>query len=146
MAVTSQPYKSFPLFVGSNDLDLSADTFKIILVSGYTFNVDHDTLSDVALHEIPNGAGYTTGGKTLMNVSWAWDVGLSKWKWDADDLTWTATGGSIGPTSGAIIYDNTSPDKKLVCYVDFGQAETAGQDTDFKITFGANGIFTLAVI
>jgi len=146
MAVTSTPFRSFLLAVGTNDLDLTADTFKIILVNAYTFDVTHDTFSDISANEIANGNGYTTGGQSLSNVSWAWNSGISKWKWDADDLTWTAVGGAIGPANGAIIFDNTTSDKKLVAFIDFGQSETAGQDTDFKITFGANGIFTFGLV
>lgn len=31
----------------------------------------------------------------------------------------------------------------LVCDIDFGADETAGDGTDFKITFNAGGIFTI---
>ena len=49
-----------------------------------------------------------------------------------------ATGGAIGPARYAEIVDWKTG--YPLFFVDFGQAETAGQDTDFKFVWAATGI------
>lgn len=141
MAVTVSFFNKFIEHVGGNDVNLKTDTFKIMLVDNYTFDGTDDELTDIGAVEIPEAYGYTTGGATLSNVTFAYAAGYTKF--DADDLSWEASGGTIGVASGAIIYDSTADDL-LVCYVDFGQDESAGDGTDFKITFNANGIFRIS--
>lgn len=144
MAVTISFYNNFIEDMGKKRVDLPNDTFKIMLVNGYTFSATHTKKADVS-GEIANGNGYTSGGATLSGVTWSFSTPTHKF--DASDVTWTATGGSLGPATGAVIYDDTitTPEAdRLVCYIDFGTSEAAGDGTDFKITFNANGIFTIA--
>ena len=131
---TSNHYKA-ELHQGS--IDFSSDVFKIILMAtGFTFDKDaHATLSDVSASELANGNGYTTGGETLANVD------TSSIENDTDDrseiswdtVSWTASGGSIGPTPGAIIYDDTTADDTIVAYLDFGGEETIPSGTPLNI-------------
>lgn len=114
------------------------DTFKIILMAtGFTFNKDtHATLSGVSASELAGGNGYTTGGQTLANV----DItnieddtnDRSDITWD--DVTWTASGGDIGPSPGAIIYDDTTTDDTVVGYIDFGGDKTATDGGTFVVS------------
>lgn len=144
MAVTVSFFQQFIKLVGDGSIDLDTDTFKIMLVNNYTFDGTDDEKTDLGAVEIANGNGYTTGGASLTGVTWAYNTGNDNTKWDANDVTWTASGGSIGPSDGAVIYDDTATNDKLVCYIDFGQEESAGDGTDFKITFNASGIFVIA--
>ena len=106
-------------------IDFSADVFKIMLMqAGFTPDVDtHAAYADVSASELPSGNGYTAAGLTLSGVAVTQD--------DTDDRTevtwanaqWTANGGAIGPSPGAIIYDDTvaAPvNKPLIGYIDFG--------------------------
>ena len=145
MAVTVQPYQSFLTLVGSGTINLSSHTFKIILVEGYSFDAAHDELADVIASEIPDGTGYTANGHTLVGVTWGYDAGNEQWKWDADNLLLTASGGSIGPASGAIIYDDTASGDKLCFYIDFGAEEEAEDQVQFLITFNADGLMNLSI-
>jgi len=110
-------------------ISFSADSFKIILMAtGFTFNKDtHHVYADVLASELPTGFGYTQGTKVLAGVAVTED--------DTDDRTevtwtnaaWTAAGGSIGPTPGAIIYDDTVAAPvvdPIVGYIDFGGDQT----------------------
>lgn len=142
MAVTTSIYNKFIEHVGKGDVNLGSDTFKIILVYGYSFNSADDILDDIGSVEIADGNGYTAGGGELTNVTFAYNSSYTKL--DADDFSWEASGGTIGNATGAIIYDDTNTDKVLMCYVDFGQTESAGDGTEFKITFNANGIFRIS--
>ena len=102
-------------------ISFSSDVFKIILMqSGFVFNKDsHHAYSDVSASELANGNGYTTGGATLSGVVVTEDDvnDICSVVWD--NATFTASGGNIGPVSGAIIYDDSVSDY-IVGYFDFG--------------------------
>lgn len=98
-----------------------SDTFKIILMqSGFVFDKDaHHAYSDVSSQEVANGNGYTTAGKTLSGVAVLEDDTNDRCGVTWSNVTWTAGGGPIGPTCGAIIYDS-SVSNYIVGFIDFG--------------------------
>jgi len=112
-------------------IDWSSDVFKVILMgSGFTFDRDsHATYTDVSGSELSTGSGYTAGGATLTINSVTENDTDDQCDVDIADVTWTASGGTIGPYSGAIIYDDTSSDKTVVAYKSFGgdSSSTDGQ-------------------
>jgi hypothetical protein len=65
-------------------------------------------------------------------------------KFDADDASWSASGGSI-TASYAILYNDTDTDDPPVAFIDFGTSESAGTGTNFLIVWNASGIFTWTV-
>ena len=103
-------------------IDFSADSFKIILmVSGFTYNrAPHHKYSDVSASELGTGNGYTQATKVLTGVTVTRDDTLFKTVVTWANPQWTASGGSIGPSPGAFIYDDTHADDPLVQYIDFG--------------------------
>lgn len=141
MAVTVSFFNKFMENVGKGDINLATDTFQIILVNSYTFDGTDEDLADIGAVELGTANGYTAGGVALSGLSFLYGSGVTKF--DAADASFTASGGNIGPTTGAIIYDTTATDDKLVCYIDFDGSETANDGTEFKITFNASGIFTV---
>lgn len=144
MAVTTQFYNSFMEDVGLQRMNLQTDTFKVMLVYNYTFNAAHVQKSEIT-GEPPSEHGYD-GPETLEDVIWGWDAVNSFTRLDAEDVTWTAVGGAIGPITGAVIYNDTTTvptADRLVCYVDFDGEETISQDSEFKLTFHADGVFSI---
>lgn len=127
---------NFKEIVGTGAIDLSSDTFKVALMgSGFTFDQDtHGTWADVSASELADGYGYTAGGETLV-VSSAWaqdntnDKGTVSW----DDVTWTASGGDIGPFRAAIIYDSTHADDIVVGCIDFETDVTTTDGNNFQL-------------
>jgi len=107
-------------------IDFANDTFKIILMdSGYTFDEDADEeYADVAGDELANGNGYTTGGNTLAGVAVTEDDVDDRCEITWNSTAWTAAGGPIGPSPGAIIYDDTVVNDPIVGYIDFGAEYT----------------------
>ena len=61
---------------------------------------------------------------------------------DANDATWTASGGTI-TASYARLYNST--DGTPLAFIDFGGSESAGDATDFKLIWNTSGIFTFTV-
>jgi hypothetical protein len=119
------------------------DTYKVKLLTAATFDATHTTLAATGGTEVANANGYTTGGETLANVA-VTTVTTNGAKFDADDVTWTASGGAIA-AEFAIIYNDTDADDPPVAFIDFDGSQSAGDGTDFIIVWNASGIFTWTV-
>lgn len=120
----------------------SGDTYKLKLYSALTPSAAHTTLAavDGAGTEATTGTGYAAGGATLANVA-VTTVSTNDAKFDADDVTWTASGGSIAAAYG-VIYNDTDANDPPLAYIDFDGTQTATDGAEFKVTWNASGIFT----
>ena len=119
------------------------DTYKLMLLDASgTFTGANTVVGDVSANEV-SGNGWTAGGETLANVA-VTTVTTNDAKFDADDVSVTATGGAIGPAENAVIVDTTDT-SALVAHIAFGEAKTADVGTDFKVTWHADGIFAWTV-
>jgi hypothetical protein len=119
------------------------DTYKVKLLTAATFDATHTTLAGTGGTESTTATGYTAGGQALVNVA-VTTVTTNDAKFDADDLTWSASGGAI-VASYAILYNDTDTDDPPVAFIDFGGSESASSGTDFIIVWNASGIFTWTV-
>jgi hypothetical protein len=97
--------------------------------------------------EIAAGNGYAAGGASAANVSAA-SAGTETVT--GTNITWTASGGTIGPFRYCVLYNvtQTTPVKPLVAYWDYGSSLTLNSGDSFTVKFN-NGsssgtIFTLA--
>ncbi|HMT19637.1 MAG TPA: hypothetical protein PKE20_00070 [Promineifilum sp.] len=131
-------YNEFKEELLLGNIDMDGHTFKMILVTGYTPNIDsHNALSDVSANE-ESGGGYTAGGATLSNKTVTKDTANDRAKFDADDVTWTAL--NVGTPSHAILYDDTHATDCLVAYWEVTTPTNGG---NYTLQFGANGIILL---
>jgi hypothetical protein len=115
--------------IAEKAIDFANDSFKIILMaSGFVFNPDtHHGYADLSASELATGYGYTRNTKTLSSVLVTEDDTNDRTEVTWANVTWTASGGSIGPTPGAIIFDDTvtTPTADpIVGYIDFGGEQT----------------------
>jgi hypothetical protein len=142
MAVTITLYNhTAKLFAeGSN---ASGDTYKVKLYTAATFDATHTTLAGVGGTEATTGTGYIAGGPALTNVTVP-TVTTNDARFDADDVTLTASGGSITASYG-VIYNDTDANDPPLAFIDFDGSQSAGAGTDFKIIWDANGIFSFTV-
>jgi len=136
MAVVSTLSNHYKYMKMTKKIDFSADTFKIILMNTtFAFNKDtHATLADVTDDQLATDNGYTQNSKALENVAVAEDDSNNKASATWDDVSWTASGGAIGPTGAAIIYDDTTTDDTVVGCIDFGVDISIPDGTAFPIT------------
>lgn len=142
MAVTVSLYNHTAAKFGEGSF-AEGDTYKLMLLnSSGTFTGANTVAGDVSANEV-SGNGWTAGGETLANVA-VTTVTTNDAKFDADDISVTATGGAIGPAENAVIIDTTDTNA-LVAHIAFGEAKTADTGTDFKVTWNASGIFTWTV-
>ncbi len=86
--------------------------------------------------ELAIGFGYTQDVKLTGVITLAEDDVNDRGDGTFPTVTWTAAGGSIGPTPGAIVYDDASPDNTILGYINFGAEETATDGTTFDIAAG----------
>jgi hypothetical protein len=119
------------------------DTYKVKLLTAATFDATHATLAATGGTEVAGANGYTTGGQALANVA-VTTVTTNDAKFDADDVTWSASGGSI-TASYAILFDDTDANDPPLAFIDFGGSQSAGDGTQFKVIWNASGIFTFTV-
>lgn len=84
--------------------------------------------------ELAAGNGYTKGGQTLAGVSYTEDDTNNRANATWNDITWTASGGSIGPSPCAIVYDDTVSDDTIMFAIIFAVEKTALDTFTFVIT------------
>lgn len=134
-------YNSFKQKLLAGEIDLDADTIKVMLVTAtYTPNQDTHEHKDDITNEV-TGTGYTAGGATLANKTVTADNTDNEGVFDADDVTWAS---STITARGAVLYKDTgtASTSPVICYIDFGsdQSSSAG---DFTIQWNAEGILNL---
>jgi hypothetical protein len=120
--------------------NLGADTLKVMLT-----NVAPQPAADAVktdITEIAAGAGYSAGGTTATIASSAQSLGV--YKLVVDDVTFTASGGTMATFQYAVLYNDTSATKPLIGYYDKGSA-IALVDPDFCLVdfSAATGVLTL---
>lgn len=125
--MASELSNHFKFHLASGDIDFDADSFIIILMTtGYTFDKDaHADYADVSASELGTANGYTVKTKALANVTVTEDDTNDRCSVTWNNVTWTASGGDIGPSPGAIIIDDTVAADVVVGYIDFGGDQTA---------------------
>jgi len=122
----------------SGNIDFDTNTFAIrLMATGFTFNKGtHANWSDVSASELAAGFGYTAGGTTLTGVTITKDTTLHKSVTAWDNVSWTASGGSIGPSPGAIIVKDTgvAATSTIIAFADFVSDQTATDGGTFTVS------------
>lgn len=128
--------------IAKNTIDLDGHAFKCSLhASGYTPSTEHSTTADLT-NEVANGNGYTTGGETLGSVTVTRAGAVVTF--DAADVSWTATGGSVGPARRLVIYSTTGNHLLGHVLLDSTPADvTISSGSSLTIAWAAGGIFTM---
>jgi hypothetical protein len=135
-------YNKFNSFV--SDLaqgvhNLNSNTLKIMLTS-VAPNAANTIKSNIT--EIAAGNGYTAGGAAATFVSGNDTAGT--YKLVLSPVSWTASGGSIGPFEWAVLYNSSTANGNLIGWWDYGTAVTLTNGNTFTVSLDqTNGVFTL---
>jgi hypothetical protein len=110
----------------------------------YLSNTAPDVVNDAVkadLAEIAGGNGYTAGGQDTANTT-SRAAGVTSVI--GTDVSWTASGGNIGPFQYAVLYndDPSSPADPLIGYWNYGAALTVNDGETFSTDFGSS-MFTI---
>lgn len=121
------------LGLGVHNLDTGA--LKVYLTNAAPNAATHTVKADLA--DIAAGNGYVAGGADITGV-YAESGGTGTLT--ATDVTFTASGGTVGPFRYAILYNDTptSPADPLIQYWDYGSAITLADGETFTVDFGAS--------
>jgi hypothetical protein len=102
--------------------------------SGLVEEAAGDSVTVAGNDELATGFGYTQDTKVLTGQALEEDDTNDRAELTANNIIWTAAGGSIGPTPGAILESETSADKTIIGYIDFGGEQTAPDGAQFTIS------------
>lgn len=122
--------------------NLGSDTLKLMLSNAAPNVATHTVRADVT--EISGGNGYTSGGNAVTVTGSSQTDGTYSLTQSAD-VTFTASGGSIGPFRYVIFYNDTptSPADPLIAYWDYGSSITLADGETLTVDL-ASTILTIA--
>lgn len=121
--------------------NLGSDTLKVGLTNSAPLATNTVWAN---ITEITAGNGYTAGGTATTISSSAQTSGT--YKLVITDVTFTASGGSIGPFRYVVLYNDTptSPADPLIGYYDYGTNVTITDGNSFTTDFSAaNGVIQI---
>jgi type IV pilus biogenesis protein CpaD/CtpE len=120
--------------------NLQSDTLKVMLTN--TAPVATNAVK-ADITEISAGNGYTAGGTQATLVSSSQSSGSYTLK--LNNVTFTASAGSIGPFRYCVLYNSTPASGNLIGWYDYGAALTITASNSFQVQFDAtNGVLTLS--
>lgn len=120
---------------GVHQLHAAGHTLKVYLTNGTPSASADAVKADLA--EISAGNGYAAGGEDIAN-DYTETGGTGTLT--GTDVSWTASGGSIGPFRYAVLYNDTptSPADPLIVWWDYGSNLTLNDGESFTVDFGAS--------
>lgn len=136
-------FHQFSEDIGRGVHNLNANTLKVALSNTAPTASTNEVFADIT--EISAGNGYTAGGTAAGSNAYSHTSGTGKLT--ANDVVFTASGGSIGPFRYVILYNDTptSPADPLIAYYDYGSSITLASGETFTVDFDSgSGILTLA--
>lgn len=126
---TFNKFDTFVEYLGEGGIDFSSDTIKVMLTDTAPVETN-STLSDIT--EITAENGYTAGGE---DVSAAFSEADGVASVSGSDVTWTASGGTVGPFRYIVLYDDTNTDDALIGWWDYGSDVTLADGETFTVDF-----------
>jgi hypothetical protein len=131
---TFNKFNAFIENVMNAKMNLATDALKVMLTNSAPV-ATNSLFGD--LTEIAAGNGYSAGGAAITTTSSTQSSGT--YKLILQNVTITASGGTIGPFRYVVVYDSTptSPLKPLIGYYDYGSNVTLNAGDTFTTNFDA---------
>ncbi len=143
MSVAFNKFNIFVQDLGRKVHNLNSDTLKVMLTN--TAPVATNTV-DGNLTEITAQNGYSAGGNTAASSAYSQTSGTGKLT--ANNVVFTASGGSFGPFRYAVLYNATAgsaSNRPLIGWFDYGSSISLNDTETFTVSWDAtNGILTVA--
>lgn len=137
---TFNKFQSFTKACAEKVHNLASDTLKVMLTNSAPVNTNTVKAN---LTDISAGNGYTAGGSQSSQVSSSQSSGT--YKLVLSDVTFTASGGSIGPFRYAVLYNDTALNDELIGWWDYGSSTTLASGESLLVDMdGTAGVLTLA--
>ena len=134
--------------IGNASLSLASTVFRITLHTSAS-NANTATLGvyNSVTSEVTEANGYSSSGKALTSEVWTAGASAGQYKFDADDVVWTGTGGTIPNIKFAVIWLSAaaSANRHLLCRSQLTTAQfTLASGNTLTLQMNASGILTLA--
>ena len=132
--------------VAEGEIDLDADTLKILLVMTNTTadtEANIQTLDGYTTLDEMDGSNYVV--KTLGSLTHALDTANDRFELDAADVTYTALGAGTRNVQGVLLYkhvDGTDANDQPIAFIEFGSSLSA-DGSDVTISWDAEGLLQL---
>lgn len=141
-------YQDTRRYIGNGTISLAATVFRCCLVTSAS-NFATETLSTWGsiTNEVSEANGYSSSGKALANEAWTVGTSAQQYKFDADDVFWSANGGSIANIKAAVIWLSAASagGRKLLCYASLTSNQfSLAAGNRLTIQMNAAGILTLS--
>ena len=137
-----QFYSKAKKYIGNGTIVLGTAAFKLKLTTSAS-NASTFTLSTFAsvTSEIGTSGGYVANGKALATMVWTVGASAKQYKFDADDLLWTATGGPLTNVKFGVVGVSGG---KALCWSKLSTSQfTVTINNTLTIVFNSAGLFTL---
>jgi hypothetical protein len=140
MALAFTKFNCFVADLGLEKHQLDTDSLKIAL-SNTEPVVTNTVLSNIT--QIASGNGYSAGGLALANSAYSQTSGVGKLT--ADDLLFTASGGSWPAFTYAVLYNDTEATKPLIGWWARASSLTLADGESWLLDFSpTNGLLQIA--
>lgn len=132
-------FNAFVNDVATKVHNLGSDTLKVMLTN--TLPVATNAVK-ADITEIAAANGYSTGGTAATLSSSGQTSGT--YKLVLNNVTFTASGGSINTFRYAVLYNSTPVSGNLIGWYDYGAGVTVTTGNSFQVQFdGTNGVLQL---
>lgn len=140
-------YNEAKKYIGNGTISF-AGAFRISLhTSASNANTATLSIQNELTGEVTEANGYSSSGKTMANEAWTVGASAGQYKFDADDVFWSANGGSIANIKFAVIWASAaaSASRKLLCRSQLSTGQfSISTGNRLTIQMNASGILTLA--
>jgi len=112
---------------------VAAGKIEFTNTTGLVEEIAGDSVTVTCIDELVSAFDYTQDTYVLTTPLVTENDTDDRMDFTCDDAEWTANGGSIGPTPGAILYDDTDTEKSIIGYLNFDGEKTAVDTAVFSI-------------
>jgi len=136
---TFNKFNSFVEALAEKVHNLQSDVLKVALTNTAP-SASNTVLADIT--QIAAGNGYIADGAQATQASSAQTAGT--YKLVLNDVTFTASGGSLGTFRYAVLYNDTAINDELIGFWDYGTTLSITNGNSIIVDFDAtNGVLTL---
>lgn len=128
-------FYSFVEALAEKKHDLGADTLKVALTN-VAPSLSNTQLSDITEVSYTYASSRTLTVNSSSQTSGVYSLVLQ-------DLTISASGGSVGAFRYLVVYNDTSTNDLLIGYTDYGSSITLADGEYITIDFNASGLFSI---
>lgn len=134
--------------IGNASLSLASTAFRLQLhTSASNFNTATLGVIGSVDNQVSEANGYSSSGKALTGEVWTVGASAGQYKFDADDVFWSANGGTIANVKGAVIWISgaSAGARHLLCRSQLSTSQfSISAGNRLTIAMNASGVLTLA--